>query len=231
MIAWLKLWLFRGGQGNIALVRRLLIDYGLRYLKLYSATYVLMGLGAACTGLTAYLAGNAANAAYIYQSFEGVVAVSAALIVLFTLKGLSSYGQSVLLARIGNAITAENQRKMFDKLLQESVGFFADRHSSEFMARVTYGASAAATVLTLFMTTLGRDLLSLISLATVMITQDPFLSLIGLLVMPPSLLIVRKLMKRVKGIMLTQFTGSANILEIMQETNQGLLIIKAFNLE
>ena len=49
--------------------------------------------------------------------------------------------------QIGNRIVADNQRRMFDKLLSENVGFFSDRHSSEFIARLTTGATAANFVL------------------------------------------------------------------------------------
>ena len=48
-----------------------------------------------------------------------------------------------MLSRIGNRIVADNQRAVFDKLLNEGLGFFADRHSSEFIARLTTGAAAA----------------------------------------------------------------------------------------
>ena len=57
------------------------------------------------------------------------------------------------------------------------------------------------------------------------------MSLVGVVVMPPAVLTVRKLMKRVRNITLTQFGGGADILKAMQETVQGFKIIKAFNLE
>ena len=43
-----------------------------------------------------------------------------------------------MLAQIGNRIVAENQRRMFDTLINQNVGFFSDRHSSEFIARLTH---------------------------------------------------------------------------------------------
>ena len=48
---------------------------------------------------------------------------------------------------------------MFDKLLTENIGFFSDRHSSEFIARLTTGATAANLVLSLLITSIGRDVL------------------------------------------------------------------------
>ena len=79
---------------------------------------------------------------------------------------MATYGhRSLTLARIGNRIVADNQRRMFAKLLQQNIGFFADRHCSEFIARLTTGAAAANQVLNLLITSIGRDLLSLIGLA------------------------------------------------------------------
>src|SRR6266700_791058 len=68
MISWLnsrvgRLWPFRDPKGNAVMLRRLVTEYGIRHYKLYAAAYVLMGLGGACAGLIAYMAGNAANAA------------------------------------------------------------------------------------------------------------------------------------------------------------------------
>jgi ABC-type multidrug transport system fused ATPase/permease subunit len=61
--------------------------------------------------------------------------------------------------------------------------------------------------------------------------QDPVLSGFAFVLMPPAVLSVRNLIKRVRAITLTQFGGGADILKSMQETVQGFRIIKAFNLE
>jgi ATP-binding cassette subfamily B protein len=135
------------------------------------------------------------------------------------------------MARIGNEIIAYNQRRMFDKLLAQDAAFYADRHSSEFAARMTFGAGSAAQVLNLVVNALGRDLLSLIGLVGVMVWKAPLLALLAFTVMPPAVLTVRQLMKRVRAITQKQFGGGADILKTMLETIQGFKVIKAFNLE
>ena len=77
----------------------------------------------------------------------------------------------------------------------------------------------------------GRDLLMLISLVVVMVMQDPIMSFVGLVVVPPAMLMLRKLVKRIKGLAYNQFTGTADILETMQESLQGIRTVKAFTLE
>ena len=44
--------------------------------------------------------------------------------------------------RIGNRIYADNQRRMFHELLNESLGPYVDRHWSEFIARLTTGVAS-----------------------------------------------------------------------------------------
>jgi ABC-type multidrug transport system fused ATPase/permease subunit len=223
--------LFADPKSSPALIRRLLVENASTHWRRYLLSLGFMAIGAGCMGAIAYLMGDGINAAYVDRSFNGVLFVGVAAIVLFTVKGITTYAQAVTMARIGNQIIARNQRLMFDKLLAQSARFYADRHSSEFTARVSFGAGAASQALSLIVNALGRDLMSLIALVGVMVYQAPFMSLIGLVVMPPAVITVRKLMKRVRHITLTQFSGSSEILKTMQETVQGFRIVKAFNLE
>ena len=84
------------------------------------------------------------NEAYVARNFRGIVVVGIITMVIFTIKGFATYGSAVMVASIGNRIVADNQRRMFDKLLRENMGFFADRHSSEFVARLTTGTTAVS---------------------------------------------------------------------------------------
>ncbi len=137
----------------------------------------------------------------------------------------------MILSKISNAILANNQRRLFAKLMSESVGFFSERHSSEFLARLTAGANSVTQVLSLLINAVGRDVLSLIGLVVVMVMQDPLMALLGFAVAPPAMLVLRKLVKRIKGLAHNQFTGTADIMETMQELLQGIRTVKAFTLE
>ncbi len=223
--------LFADPNGSPALIRRLLVEHGSGHWRRYAGSLAMMAVGAGCTAGTAFIVGRGIDQAYSERNFTGVAVVGVALVIMFAVKGLATYGQAVTMSRIGNEIIAANQRRMFDKLLAQDVGFYADRHSSEFAARITFGAGSAAQVLNLVINTLGRDFLSLIGLVAVMVWKAPLLAVVAFMVMPPAVLTVRKLMKRVRAIALTQFGGGADILKTMQETIQGFKIIKAFNLE
>jgi ATP-binding cassette subfamily B protein len=217
--------------GTFALIRRLLAEQGFVHWRKYAVAFTLMAISAGCTALSAYLIGDVINQAYVNHNLAGIFILGGVTAALFTVKGLATYGHSVLLSQIGNRIVANNQRSVFGKLLNEGIGFFSDRHSTEFIARLSAGAAAATQVINLLITSLGRDLLSLIGLLTVMVVQDPFMSFISLVVAPPAFLVLRKLVRRIYGIARSQFQGGTRILETLQETLQGIRIVKAFTLE
>jgi len=223
--------LFADPNSTASLVRRLLTEQAAGQWRRYALAFGLMGIAAASTALGAYLIGDVINQAYVHKNLPGIIILALVTAVIFMIKAMATYGQALTLARIGNRIVADNQRRMFARLLQHNIGFFADRHSSEFMARLTTGAAAASQVLNLLITSIGRDLLSLIGLATVMAVQDPVMSLLSVIVVPPAMLILRKMIRRIKTIAFHQFTGSTRILETLQEALQGMRTLKAFTLE
>src|SRR4030081_3094580 len=217
--------------GAAILIRRLMTEQGATYWRRYLFAFVLMGISAGATAGSAYVLGQVINKAYVDKDVRGIAILSGVTVLIFILKGAATYGHQVILSKISNAILANNQRRLFAKLMNESVGFFSERHSSEFLARLISGAYSVTQVLNLLINALARDLLRLIGLIAVMLTQDPYMALFGFAVAPPAMLVLRKLVKRIKGLAHTQFTGTAAIMETMQESLQGIRTVKAFTLE
>ena len=216
---------------TFALMRRLLVDEAFAHWPRYALASLMMVIAAGSTALAAYLIGTLTNEAYNSHNFRGIVLLGIAVMAILAAKGLATYFGAVMLSRIGNRIIADNQRRMFEKLMRENMSFFADRHSSEFIARLTTGATAVSAVINLLITAVGRDLMSLIGLTIVMVTQDPVMSLAGFIAAPPAIFFLRKLARRIRNIARMQFTAGTRIIETMQEALQGLRMVKAFSLE
>ena len=217
--------------GAAILIRRLVMEQAATYWRRYLVAFILMGISAAATAAATYLLGQVINEAYVARNVPGIATLSGVTVIVFIVKGISTYGHSVILSKISNAILASNQRRLFAKLMDESIGFFSERHSSEFLARLTAGAKSITDVLNQLINAVGRDLLQLIGLVIVMVIQDPLMTLLGFILTPPAMLILSKLVKRIKGLAYNQFLGTADILETMQESLQGIRTVKAFTLE
>ena len=217
--------------GAAILIRRLVMEQAIIYWRRYLVAFALMAVSALTTAGSTLLLGDVINQAYVDKNVRGIAILSGVTILIFMLKGAATYGHQVILSQISNAILANNQRRLFAKLMSENVAFFSERHSSEFLARLTAGASSITQVLSLLVNAIGRDVLSLVALVTVMLMQDPYMALLGFVVAPPAMLVLRKLVKRIKGLAHNQFAGTADIMETMQESLQGIRTVKAFTLE
>ncbi|MGB7974869.1 MAG: ABC transporter ATP-binding protein [Roseiarcus sp.] len=214
-----------------ATLRRLLTDQGSKHWKGYAFAFAMMGMIALTTSLSAWIIGQIINEVFVGRRLAAVWEITAAIVVIYTVKGLATYGQQVVLSRVGNSIVADVQRRIFDQMLRMKVVYYSRSHSSEFIARQAFIAQSASAVLNLLITTFSRDALTIVGLVIVMVSQDPLLSFFALMFVPIAVFGVRKIGVRVRKIMASEFQGAMQMMESLQETAQGIRIVKAFTLE
>ncbi|HLL28299.1 MAG TPA: ABC transporter ATP-binding protein [Xanthobacteraceae bacterium] len=219
------------GEDARSIIPRLLLTDGRHYAWRYSLALMFMLFVAGATSLSAYLMKDVVNKIFVEGREQAIWWLGGVLIALSAIKGFSAYGQAVTLGRIGNRIIAGYQKRLYGNLLVQGIPFFSERHSTELLNRLNSGAVGARTILEILITTLGRDLLSLVGLVTVMIIQDAFLAFICLVALPIAVVGVRSLIRRTRKIVQRQFVGAGKILQTMQETIQGIRVVKSFNLE
>ncbi len=209
-----------------------LIRFGVeRQGKFYALGIVAMILVAGMSALTAWSMQATVDTMTDPENKARVTGVSLMVIAIFATKGVATYMQTVSMARAGNGIIAEQQRRVYSKLLQQGVDFFNIRESSDLLMRVTQGAQAARGLIDLLVTSMVRDLLTLIGLIGVMFYQQPVLSMVSLVMAPVIFIGLRVILRHVRGIMSMQLSSLAEILKVVQETSTGIRVVKIFSLE
>jgi ATP-binding cassette subfamily B protein len=159
-----------------------------------------------------------------------IFCVSVGIVLIFLVKGLSEYGSSVILTKIGNNIIARQQRRIGDHILKQSLSFFVDFPSSELITRVSQAAGAARNVMNLLMTRV-QDFLTAIALMIAMFKLDWRLSCVALLILAPVSLAIGAIIRRVRNISRSQYKGIAQVISSVQESIIGSKLIKSYNLE
>ncbi|WP_296588433.1 ABC transporter ATP-binding protein [Roseibium sp.] len=218
-------------EGTVQTVKRLLSENIRDYLPRYLLAFLFMGLVAASTAASAWIMKDVINEVFINRDKMMIYIIAGAVIFIFTIKGASTYGQMVVLSRVGNAIVADLQQKLFRRLTEQDLAYFDRMSLPELAIRVNTGAASARAVIELIVLSLGRDVLTLIGLIAVMIIQDPVMSLLALVIMPPIVIAVSVLVRRVKTYAKRQVVSNAKIGATLQETVLGVRIVKAFGLE
>nr|WP_272870558.1 ABC transporter ATP-binding protein [Agrobacterium tumefaciens] len=186
---------------------------------------------AGTTSLSAWIMRDIVNSVYLKQGFDVVLEIAFAVAAIFIVKGFATFVQSYYLSKAGNSIVAEQQRKIYDRLLKQGVSFFQNLPSSELLVRVTYNAQAARSVIDTIVTSFVRDLFSLLGLIIVMFAQNFLLSAISMIIGPLAIFSVRLVLRRVRKIMEAELASLGEIVNVVQETSIGVRVIKAFSLE
>jgi subfamily B ATP-binding cassette protein MsbA len=222
---------YRSEAGAIAVLSRLLRDYGSEHKWAYAASALMLAIVAGTNVLAAALLRPVLNGMATAARFSEMRMLAFAVLGLFVLRGLATYGSLVVLSRTGNRIVAAVQSRVFDQLLRQNLLYFQDRHSSEFIARLALAANGVRDSLQVLAQGIARDSLSVAGLVAVMIWRDPLIAFMALCVLPVAALILGRVIRRVRAFARRSFDGSTQIMQTMSETVFGMRIVKAFNLE
>ena len=224
-------WLGRRLDGfRQRLIGRLLLE-GLREQGwLYAIAITAMFAVAGTSAATAWVMEKIIDALNSSDRMR-VTGVALLVMAIFFAKGIANYIQVVFMSRAGNRIVARQQVKLYRKLMRQGVSFFNVTESSDLLMRVTQSAQAARGLIDLIVTSLVRDLLTLVGLIAVMVYQQPVLSMVSLVVGPAAMFGLRLILRRVREIMQKEMASLAEIIKVMQETSNGIRIIKIFSLE
>jgi ATP-binding cassette subfamily B protein len=168
---------------------------------------------------------------FVNQSQAALYSLTGAIVVIFTVKGLSGYVSEVLLGRIGNRLVARTQRRMFDHLLKADVAYFQAQGSSDLIMRLSHNASAVRDMLNTVSLTFGRDLFTVVGLIVTMIVLDPVMTLLAFVGGPIAVLVSRKLVERVRKAAQSEVSNITGIINATRELSQGIQVVKAFQLE
>jgi len=217
--------------GAFALLGRLQRDYGWPHKWAYAAGAAMLAMVAGATAGSAWLLKPVLNGMVAAERFSDMRLLALAVLSLFVLRGVATYGALVVLSRAGNRIIATVQLRVFDRLLRQNMLFFQDRHSSEFVARLALAANGVRDALQFVIQGVARDALMVGALVGVMLLRDPLLAVLALCILPLAALFLSRVIRRVRAFARRSFDGSTSIMQTMGETVLGMRIVKAFNLE
>jgi ATP-binding cassette subfamily B protein len=215
----------------VSVLRRVIAENGRDHVRGYAFAIFCLIVVALSTAFTAWIMESVINEAFANKRADVVWLVCGAILAAFVLRGFATYGQAVTLSKIGNNIVARYQRRLYSHLMSLSVGFFSEARSAYLAAQISQNVNGIRDVLNLTVTSTARDLLTLIALLGVMVVKDWVLSLIVFAVAPPLLYALRYVSKRLRLATRESVEINSRVLGAMQETIQGIAIVKAFTME
>ncbi|MCJ8507695.1 ABC transporter ATP-binding protein/permease [Rhizobium lemnae] len=213
------------------MLKRIIAENGREHVRGYAFAISCLVLVALSTAFTAWIMEAVVNEAFANKRADLVLLICGSIFVAFLVRGFASYFEAVTLSKIGNNIVAVYQRRLYDHLMKLSVGFYNESRSAHLAAQISQNVNGIRDVMNLTITSASRDLLTLIALIGVMISKDWILSLIVFFVAPPLLYALRYVSKRLRSVTRESVEFNSHVVGAMQETIQGISIVKAFTME
>lgn len=214
---------------------RALIKKLIHYAKPYGSKIVLgfvcMIVVAATTAASAKLMKPIINDIFLGRKEEMLLPITGLIFLVFFLKGLFTYGESVLMAFVGHRVIADVQKDFFNVLIQADLKFYQKRQTGDLVSRFMNDVGRLNNAVTGTLSSIGKDLLTLIFFVIVMFDEDWKLASVVFFILPiailPVVIIGRKMRKTSTKVQ--EHTSDLTIL--LTQAFQGVRLVKSYCME
>ncbi|MCZ6466668.1 MAG: ABC transporter ATP-binding protein, partial [Alphaproteobacteria bacterium] len=218
-------------QSTYVLMRRLLRESVRPYRGWLIAALLCMAVMATATALTAWLMKPVVNDVFFAANSDMLWIVGGAVMAAFVIKGLANYAQATLMAYVGLHIIADNQNRLYAHLSRLDLSFFHRNPTGKLISRFTYDINLMRGAVSNVLTSLGKDLLSVVGLVTVMFIQDWPLAAISLFAFPMAVFPIVRLGRRVRAVTADTQEEMGQLTTLLEQTFQGIRVVKAYGME
>jgi ATP-binding cassette subfamily B protein/subfamily B ATP-binding cassette protein MsbA len=157
-----------------------------------------------------------------------LLVISSAIILIALLRGVFSYSQLSIAARIGYEMVYTLRRELFVHLQQLSLSFHHRSRSGELFAKVISDTNALKDVLANTVLTFTADLLLLIGMFAIMFALNWQLSLIALTTLPVLSCVLQYLYRKIKTSARTQRRKEGRVASRVSEMLSAVSLVQAF---
>jgi subfamily B ATP-binding cassette protein MsbA len=199
-------------------------------LKFSLAMLCMLVVGLSTAG-AAYLVKPALDEIFLNKNAETLIWIPIAVLILYMLKSLCTYGQTLLMSYIGHRIVADLRANLYRHIQLQPLSFFTKNPTGTIMSRITYDVNMVRDTVSDAVTSLLKDTFTLIALVFVIFYRDWKLALIAMVVFPIAIYPVTQFSRKMRKIAKASQISMGSLTTLLQETISGNRIVKAFGME
>jgi subfamily B ATP-binding cassette protein MsbA len=186
---------------------------------------------AAMEGAIAWLVKPAMDDIFIRRDVVMLRVIPLLLLGAYVVKGVGRYGQSYLMAAVGERVIANLRRVLYVHIQHMPLSFFTGLHSAELMSRVVSDVNRLARLASTVLVMTIRQVATIVALLAVMFAREWLLTLIAIAVFPFVGIAVRSIGRRLYRINRRSQEKIAELNVLLHEAFSGTKIVKAFGRE
>ena len=212
-------------------LKRLYREYVKFHLKRILLCLVLSILIASTTASIAWLLDPAVKKIFIDKNPVLTWMIPLAIIITFSVKGLSLYFARVNIIVVGQTIAGELQKKIAESILFSDIQTLDSRHSGRYVSNISYDSGQVSNLVSTGVLNLMKDSFSVILLVSLMFYQNWKLATFAIFMIPLAGGLAKNLGKKV-GKATTQASEiSGNLTSFLTDIFRGSKMIRIFQKE
>ena len=216
---------------NLEIIKRLYGDYTKKFLPKILLSVFFSLIVAASTASIAWLLDPAIKKIFIDKDQTLIYAIPLAIILAFSLKGVSLYFAKTILIKVGQEITKIIQLKIMKSLIKADSEEIDKKHSGKFISHLTFDVGMITKLVSNVILNLTKDTLTLIGLLGVMFYQNWRLAIFAIIMIPLASIAARSLGKRIGKVTVEAADRTGALTSYLLEIFKNHKIIKIFQKE
>jgi len=214
-------------NSDVELYRRLLSRVRSYWKRLFWAM-CLMVVVAGANASMAYMVKPVMDDIFVAKDRGMLTLVPLAVICLYAVKGLCSYGQTFLMQFVGQRIVTQYRIDLYAHLQRLSLGYFDRMPTGELMSRITNDVNQIQGTVSSVVTGVLMDMFTVLGLVSVIFFRDWFLAIFAVGVFPLCMIPLVRFGRRLRSISTRSQETMADVSVILHETISGARIVKGF---
>jgi len=123
------------------IIKRLYKEYVSRYLKKFFLALFFSIVIAGSTAAVAWLLDPAIKKIFVEKDKDFMLLIPIAIILTFTIKGISLYLVRTMMIKVGASIEKVVQKNLLEAIINADTQVIEKKHSGKFMSHVTFDAA------------------------------------------------------------------------------------------
>jgi subfamily B ATP-binding cassette protein MsbA len=201
------------------------------YIKEYKLQYLLVIIGiiltVSATTATAHIMKPLMDEMFIEKKEEMLYIIPIGLIVIYIVKAVGRYIQSVFMKYIGQHIVTRFREILLSKIISSDMTYLYLNRSGELISRITNDINRIQYFVANMLPDLLRESLTVIALVSYVIYLNPLLALYALIVVPVVIYPLIKVAKKLKKYSHRSQNKNADVVARLTEVFNNSEIIKA----
>jgi len=185
----------------------------------------------ASAAAAAFLVKPALDEIFLNKNADMLMLIPIAIVVIYFLKGVCSYGQTVLMSYIGQRVITDLRAELYNHIQRQALSFFTRNPTGILMSRITNDVGLIQGAVSEAVTSLLKDSFTLVCLVFVIFYRDWQLAIVAMVVFPLTIYPIAKFGEKMRKIATSTQVTMGSLTTLLHETISGTRIVKAFGME